>query len=162
MSGFSSSHKVLVIVRFGYSPKSPTADILKLTSPLKRWPAMVFILCWLPTNSSAHFSATGRQANAKQPCRGKDSENEFIKSVLFSPEHNLQSNMLHCHYLITVISTLAPVNLLKNILNHFLLCRHNKPSHYPNMDWCQVIWQGMWRKKGTQVGKSQALREACP
>lgn len=101
------------------------------------------VLSLLITNSSAHFSATGRPAKAKQPGQGKYGENEFIKSVHFSQEHNLQSNVLHCHYLITVISTLAPVNLLKNILNHFLHCRHNKLSHYPNMDQRQVIWQGM-------------------
>lgn len=70
-------------------------------------------------SSYAHSSAAGRRANAKQPCRGKYSENEFIKSVHSSPEHNLQSNMLHCHYLITVISTLAPVNLLKKHFKSF-------------------------------------------
>lgn len=58
-------------------------------------------------------------ANAKQACQGKYGENEFIKSVHVAPEHNLQSNMLHCHYLITVISTLAPVNLLKKHFKSF-------------------------------------------
>ena len=124
--------------------RSPMADILKLKSTVKWLPALLFILCWLPTLGSISPLLAEKQANANWPHQGKPSENEFIKSIHFSPGHNLQSNMLHCHYLITVISTLAPVNLLKNILNHFLHCRHNKLSHYPNMDQCQMIWQGMW------------------
>lgn len=58
-----------------------------------------------------------KHTNAKQACQGKSSGNESIKIILFFffflPEYSLQSNMLHYHYLITVISTLAPSNVLK-------------------------------------------------